>query len=213
MTRRTTSTLGRSRRVASGESTRDVVLDAAQICFARYGIARTTIDDVVRVAKVPRATLYRHAGGKEALIAAVSLRQLDRFLLDLAAHLIEYDSLADQIVEGALFTIEHYRSDELLKLLLAVSREPEGRQLLHGLDGHMRERLVANTKPWFEAARASGDLRPDIELGEYVEWTMRIIGSFVVGPTNRTHAQERALLQRMLVPAFIPDDRRSSAGV
>jgi AcrR family transcriptional regulator len=205
-------TLGRAPRAATGDNTRDIVLDAAQVCFTRYGIAQTTIDDVVRVAKVPRATLYRHAGGKEALLAAVSLRQLDRFLHELVEHLAELDAVADRIVEGALFTIEHYRSDELLTRLLAVRAEPDGSRMLQGLNEQARRRLITATEPWLTAARAAGEIRPDVDVAEYVEWTMRAIGSLVLAPTKRTRAEERAFLYRMLVPPFVPDRLKGTPG-
>jgi AcrR family transcriptional regulator len=205
---RRVGTLGRSRQAAAASSTRDAVLVAAQLCFARYGIAQTTVDDVVRVAKVPRATLYRHAGGKEALVEAVSLRQLDRFLAQLVEHVAGFDEFEDQIVEAVLFTIEHYRSDDLLKLVLAAGRLPEGRRLLKGMEDQLRGRLERASKPWLEAARQAGKLRPDVDVRDYVEWTTRVIESLVRLPPEWPRAREREFLARMLVPAFVPDAAR-----
>jgi AcrR family transcriptional regulator len=205
---RRVGTLGRSRQAAAASSTLDAVLDAAQLCFARYGIAQTTVDDVVRVAKVPRATLYRHAGGKEALVEAVSLRQLDRFLAQLVEHVAGFDEFEDQIVEAVLFTIEHYRSDDLLKLVLAAGRLPEGRRLLKGMEDQLRGRLERASKPWLEAARQAGKLRPDVDVRDYVEWTTRVIESLVRLPPEWPRAREREFLARMLVPAFVPDAAR-----
>lgn len=62
------------------------MLDAAEECFARFGVAQTTVDDVVRVAKVPRATMYRHVGGKDDLVAAVAMRRFEAFLDKLARY-------------------------------------------------------------------------------------------------------------------------------
>src|SRR5258708_14404929 len=48
------------------------IVDAALRCLGRWGLAKTTVDDVAREAGVGRATLYRlFPGGREALLDAV----------------------------------------------------------------------------------------------------------------------------------------------
>ncbi|MGH9137546.1 MAG: TetR/AcrR family transcriptional regulator [Acidimicrobiales bacterium] len=209
MSRRAGVALGRRPSgAADAQSTRDVVLDAAQTCFRRYGIAGATIEDVVRVAKVPRATLYRHAGGKDALVAAVGLRQLERFLDELAEHVAACATTADHIVEGAMFTIEHYRTDELLGLLLAPDAPPSGPRIVRDSAEQARRLLVAAIEPWIDAGHAAGELRAEVSADDYVEWTMRIVGSLVLSPPRRTPDEERAFLHRVLVPSFVPDAAR-----
>ncbi|MEA2588672.1 MAG: hypothetical protein QOH66_1599, partial [Actinomycetota bacterium] len=45
------------------------VIDAALRCIARWGIAKTTLDDIAREASCSRATIYRlFPGGKDALL-------------------------------------------------------------------------------------------------------------------------------------------------
>src|SRR3954467_1839147 len=50
---------------------RDRVLAAAYTCVTRFGLAKTTIEDVVKESSVSRATIYRHfPGGRDELLQA-----------------------------------------------------------------------------------------------------------------------------------------------
>ena len=56
----------------AGSTVEDRVLLAVRDCCERYGTAKVTIDDVARVAKVSRATIYRmFPGGKDVLFDAL----------------------------------------------------------------------------------------------------------------------------------------------
>ena len=56
------------------------LLDAAEECFAHYGVAKTTVEDVAAKAKVSRATVYRYFDGRDDLLLGVLLREAGRFL-------------------------------------------------------------------------------------------------------------------------------------
>ncbi|WP_156763410.1 TetR/AcrR family transcriptional regulator, partial [Mycobacterium scrofulaceum] len=49
---------------------RDQILDAANECFAQLGIQRTSVQDVARMAKVSRGTVYRYFEDRNVLIDA-----------------------------------------------------------------------------------------------------------------------------------------------
>lgn len=49
-----------------------LVVDAALACIGRWGLAKTTLDDIAREAGISRATVYRRVpGGKAGLVALV----------------------------------------------------------------------------------------------------------------------------------------------
>jgi AcrR family transcriptional regulator len=50
------------------------ILDSALALFVRYGIKRTSVDDVVREAQVAKGTFYLYYPSKEALFTAVAER-------------------------------------------------------------------------------------------------------------------------------------------
>ena len=58
------------------------ILDAAQRLFVRYGVKRTSVDDIVREAGIAKGTLYLYYDSKNALFAAVAARLCTKLLAD-----------------------------------------------------------------------------------------------------------------------------------
>lgn len=61
----------RGKLAEKSEATRSALVAAARVVFARHGYAETTIEDIVRRAKVTRGALYHHFTGKGELFSAV----------------------------------------------------------------------------------------------------------------------------------------------
>src|SRR5829696_5629366 len=100
------------------------VIAAALRCIARWGVAKTTLDDIAREAGCSRATVYRlFPGGKDALIDEVTATELTRFFTDLGARLDEAETLEDLLVTGITCSARHLAGHEALQFLLA--HEPE----------------------------------------------------------------------------------------
>ena len=47
------------------------IRDAALVCIGRFGLAKTTVDDIAREAGCSRATLYRYFDGKPEIVRNV----------------------------------------------------------------------------------------------------------------------------------------------
>jgi AcrR family transcriptional regulator len=62
---------------------RDRILDAAQSLFVRYGVKRTSIDDVAREAGIAKGTVYLSFGSKAELFAAIADRLCATTLADI----------------------------------------------------------------------------------------------------------------------------------
>lgn len=190
---------------------RDRLLDAAEACFRRYGIANTTIDDVVREAKVPRATLYRHAGNKNELIAAALTREIERFLKRLGAFVAtNCDSFASTIVDGTIFAARDMATHEPFRTLFVNEPHAVVEAAVAPVRAEMWERLTAFVAPLVTHAHETGEARPELTVEDATEWLQRCIRSLVESPhaVPRTDDELRAFLERMLLPAFVPDDRR-----
>ena len=61
---------------SSGAEPRAV--EAMLVCIARFGLSKTTLDDVARQAECSRATLYRYFDGKTALVRRTVAVELER---------------------------------------------------------------------------------------------------------------------------------------
>jgi len=64
----------KTRREEYSEATRIALLDAAAEAFAAQGFARTSVDDIVRRARVTKGALYHHFKDKTAVFEAVFCR-------------------------------------------------------------------------------------------------------------------------------------------
>jgi AcrR family transcriptional regulator len=195
---------------------RERLIDAAEACFHRYGVMKTTVEDVASTAQVSRATVYRYFDGRDSIILAVLLREAGRFLERLNDRLAAQPDLETALVTGVLYTVKAVRADENLALLFA----PEAAGLTGSVAG-ASEALFSLTaeflKPLFHAAQESGQLRPGIDLEEAAEWTLRTILSLltIAGPLQRAEAEQYRYLQTFLVPSLVtdpspPEPRRTS---
>ena len=52
--------------------------DAALVCIGRFGLAKTTVDDIAHEAGCSRATLYRYFDGKPAIVRAAVTAEFER---------------------------------------------------------------------------------------------------------------------------------------
>ena len=192
-----------------GSSGRSRMLDAAEACLQRFGVAKTTVEDVAQAAGLSRATVYRQFGSRDALLLAVAAREADRVATQAELYLRRFDDVGSWLVEGILFCLREIPKRPLLAQFMAPQDlGTTGRMVLNS------ERMLAIgaeiLRPVFEPARREGLLHRDLELDALIEWVLRILMSFlaVPGPPARTEQQLRRLLHTMLLPAVLVDGGR-----
>lgn len=198
---------------ADVDDARSKLLDAAEKCFIRYGVMKTTVEDVAKTAKVSRATVYRYFGGRDDIILGVVTRDARRFFERLGRRLDAGGALDDIIVDGVLFTVREVRADPHLQLLFA----PDAAGVTARLAGASEALLSETTtflSPYLQTARENGLLREDIDIAAAVEWVLRAVISLLLfeGPRPRTKAQQADFLRTFLVPALVPPGPRKPAG-
>ncbi|MGH9301918.1 MAG: TetR/AcrR family transcriptional regulator [Acidimicrobiales bacterium] len=100
------------------------ILEAGLACIARYGMGKTSIDDVARVAGLSRATVYRHfSGGRDQLIRAVVVWEVERFFGSLAEAVVGLEDLEEALVEALMFAHVAIERHEVFQKVLHT--EPE----------------------------------------------------------------------------------------
>lgn len=199
------STAIRPHRVRRREDVRTRLLDAAEQCFHELGITQTTMDDVIRVAGVPRTTAYRYVGTKPDLIADVVFREWNRFLQRLDKRLAKMTDVADALVEGLMLSIDECRNSEILAAAFGIediiavhnSTVPHQDEWFVSYVEFMGQRLAP--------AREAGLIRSDVTDADVTEWAMRTIVSFaMMGDVQRRgRAERREHLRRMFLPAIL----------
>lgn len=105
------------------DSVEDRILAATLRCVARWGIGKTTLDDIAREARCSRATVYRcFPGGKDVLLEATWRRELTGFFDQLTSEVDELDTLEDVLVHALSTACREIAGHDALQYL--VEHEP-----------------------------------------------------------------------------------------
>lgn len=194
---------------ADVDEARERLVDAAEACIGRFGLAKTTLEDVAREAKVSRATVYRYVDNRDELMLAVLLRELDRSiehpLDDFVRDVDSPEAFALALADTSAYLLETIRSNPRLRQLLQREGQGVNATITGASDALFREH-ADDLRPRLEAARARGLVRDDLELDELAEWILRAILSLltVEGPVHRGPDEERRFLRAVLAPALLP---------
>jgi AcrR family transcriptional regulator len=176
------------------------VVDAALACFARWGLTKTTLDDIAREAGCSRATVYRlFPGGKDTVFDAVAGRELVRFFDGLRAELDRAaDDLEALLVAGISFTAAHLREHQALQFL--VAHEPEVILPLVAFErcDVVLDHAAAFCGPWLEP-HVGPEWAP-----RAAEWIARMVLSYSLVPSPSFDLADAASARRFVRSFVLP---------
>ncbi len=162
-------------------SARDLVLAATYRCVARFGLAKTTIDDVVKESGVSRASIYRQfPGGRDELLRETVGWEVANFFVRLSDQVREAADLVELLVLGARQAHHAVREHALLQTMLTT--EPE--RLLGFLTTESAKTLpfIADfLHPYLEREQAAGRVRSDLDVARACDYMARMVLSFIGG--------------------------------
>lgn len=194
----------------AGRDTLDRICDAAVVCIGRFGLAKTTLDDVARESGMSRATLYRAVpGGRDALIAAVLDRETDRFFDVIGAALDGVEGLEEQLVVALGTSIRLLRDHDALKAIAALEPQTLLPQFAFSGVESLTERVAAFAAPYLD-----GHLRPGTEL-DFAEFLVRVVLSYTLHPSDRVDPDDadsvRRLVRLHILPGIVGQPQGASA--
>lgn len=185
----------------------DRIVAAAAQCFERYGVPKTTLDDIAGAAGLSRSTVYRYfPGGRDALIVTVVVSDAVEFLAEAAQWLPPNPSVADIIVDGVMQAADFVRTRPGLREMF--SPESVGQTaLVTSVSAAMMDTTVRYLGPFLDAARATGQVRAELDTPTAAEVLLRMVFSLLTVPglADRDDEETRRFLHAAIVPAFIPD--------
>lgn len=177
----------------------DRVVDAALRCIARWGIAKTTLEDVAREAGCGRATIYRtFEGGKGAVLRAVLRREIARLTAVVDDAVGGAATLDDLVVRGAVAAARFVRGHEALAFLLA--HEPDA--VLPHLAFSRMDRLFAGISAYAQPHLAR--FLPVEQVPAAAEWTTRIVLSYALNPSPGVDLTDEGEARRFLTTFLVP---------
>jgi AcrR family transcriptional regulator len=177
------------------------IVTASLRCFARWGLAKTTLDDVAREAGCSRATVYRaFPGGKDVLLDAVIRFELRRFLTTLASDLDAASGLEDRVVAAMAGAARFLRDHEAIQYLLEHEPEVVVPRLSFDRLDDLFALGVAFARPYL------APYLPDAEIAPATEWIIRLIVSYGLTPSptvDMTDSDDVArLVRRYVLPGL-----------
>jgi AcrR family transcriptional regulator len=178
----------------------DPFLDAAAECFARFGIQRTSVQDVAQLMRVNRTTVYRQVGNVESMVRLLAARDLHRVLSDLPNH-FGADDGPDALIALLAAIIEFARAHPVVAKVLAD--EPQLIGLLLEDYPEAMARLADAVTPLLRAAMESGRLARR-DPGVLAEWIARVGVTMILAPPAGS-ADE--FLREILLPVLEPGRR------
>lgn len=157
---------------------RDRLLEAAYECIKRYGLAKTTVEDVARESGLSRASVYRtFPGGRAELVREVVSWQITLFFSDLAHSVADAEGFEEVVERALLHAHRAVGEHEVLQKLLLT--EPE--RLLPTITMET-SRFVPLIAAFAEPYLARETLRPGIDRREAADYVARMVVSHIASP-------------------------------
>ncbi|HEX9682175.1 MAG TPA: TetR/AcrR family transcriptional regulator [Acidimicrobiales bacterium] len=174
------------------------VIEAVRTCISRFGLTRTTLDDVAAEAGISRATLYRQfPGGRDRLLGAVVEKSLAEFGAGLDRALTPVGGDLAGVVSGSISYAASWIDDPAIGGLLR--NDPERVVAFIAL-GHFdailapAERLLG---PW---------LAPHLgaHAAEATSWLCRVVLTYLFRPSPSIDLADPADVRRLTDTYLVP---------
>jgi AcrR family transcriptional regulator len=181
----------------------DPFLDAAASCFARFGVAHTTVPDIARELGVSRMTVYRRLGSVPDALRSLLARELHRLVVHLADQLDGAPPSPETIVELTGVVVRHASSHPVLRKSLADEPELVGPVLLDSFSGIV-DNVTAVAGPMLAAAMDAGLVRRQDPV-VLTDWLVRTTVSVIASPPRQDLGP---FLAQVLLPLLSPSGGR-----
>lgn len=176
------------------------VHDATLACVARFGLTKTTLDDIARESGVSRATLYRaFPGGREVLLQRVLVGEIDRFFEELRDTLDPIDDLEELLVAGLGASMRFLWTHGALRTIVTV----EPGLLLPQFAFHRLD-VVLERATDFAAPYLRPHVGSDHEATTGAEHLVRILLSYTMHPDRRLDPFDEDSIRRLVRQFVLP---------
>ena len=161
---------------------RERVLEATFACVGRFGMGKTTVEDVVKESGVSRASIYRlFPGGKDQLLRETVAWEMNRFFARLAEAVYDAPDFATLLERGLAFAhtaiLEH---EVLLKML---DTEPDRLLPLITVEqDRVLGFITAFLLPYLEREQREGRIRDGVDLDAAAGYVARMVLSLISSP-------------------------------
>lgn len=183
------------------------IIRAAYACFERFGVRKTTIEDIATAASVSRPTVYKHYAGKDAIVDRICTLESFRVNADIRAALKKGDGLAETLTRCLLLSVRSAGKNPYIRRFLenvsaaSASADPKG---------HIHQVQRDRWGSLLERGREDGTLAPDLSVDDVVSWLTlsQALLLIKVDAVETSDADLAAFIRRFIVePLLARGDR------
>lgn len=186
------------------QNSRIAILDAANLCYARSGIAATTIDDIAAEAGLGRATIYRHFSNHEDILSHLIFREFDCVCQQVREIIDRSDSPASIVSAVFVHVLTEFPK---LPLHQIVMREDETVFVasLFKSSSILKKLQLDIVKPLYCKIKQHGQLRSGVSLELLADWLQRVVLSMYSLPSETQDDRKaiRRYVNMFVVPSVI----------
>lgn len=184
------------------ERVEDKIIDATVKCFRRFGINKTSMDDIAKAAKLSRPTIYRYFPSRHHLAVEVLVREVRDHTRLVVPILKEHRYPPRALVEGIMFDLATAKDHPYTSIIVSDA----GSELLAKVSGSDETMLAAMSEQWLPSLtrwREDGYLRPELKMDDVLLWiTLYMHTSLGKSFVAMNDERMRRLLNTLVVPAL-----------
>ena len=158
---------------------RERVLEGALVSIGRYGLGRTTVDDVAQASGVSRATIYRHfPGGRDQIVEDTVAWEQGRFFKNLGEAVAAAPDICGLLEDALVFARKALAEHAVFQRV--VETEPERLLPLLTVESFRILPLIAGfLVPYLEREQGEGRLRPGADAVRSADYLARMVLSCI----------------------------------
>lgn len=193
--------------VGHDERVEDKIIDATVKCFRRFGINKTSMDDIAKAAKLSRPTIYRYFPSRHHLAVEVLVREVRDHTRLVVPILKEHRYPPKALVEGIMFDLATAKDHPYTGIIVSDA----GSELLAKVRGSDETMLAAMSEQWLPSLtrwREDGYLRAELKMDDVLLWiTLYMHTSLGKSFVAINEDRMRKMLSTLVVPALFDMDK------
>lgn len=193
------------------KSVEDRIIAATVKCFQRFGLGKTSMDDIAKVAKMSRPTIYRYFPSRHHLAVEVLVREVRDHTRLVLPVLDQHPFPPKAMIEGIVFAVSSARDHPYTNIIV----NDAGTELFSRVPGADRAMLDAMSEMWLpklEHWRSLGYLRDNLRLDDTLLWiTLYMHTSLSKAFGAVSPERMRRMLATLVIPAIFDLDRLRTA--